>query len=173
MCLAVRALNRYSPRPPEEKDTSVDESRATRLLDRRPRLHWLYRAALIVAGGLLLALLGTAWRLQPDSTGFGTHQQLGLPPCTIVSLFGIRCPSCGMTTSWAHFVRGDLVASVRANVGGALLAAIALVTGPWLLLSGVFGRWLLKTPEDWNVIATSLLVLTVTLIDWSVRLLLG
>ncbi len=173
MCLAVHAPNRYSPRPPEENDAPAGGLQATRRLLRGPRLHWLYRVALIAAGGLLLALLSTAWRLQPASAGFGTHQQLGLPPCTIVSLFGIRCPSCGMTTSWAYFVRGELLQALQANVGGALLAALALTSGPWLLLSGLAGRWWFRTPSDWNVIATSLLVLTATLIDWSVRLWLG
>ena len=70
-------------------------------------------------------------------------------------------------------MRGQFGQSLRANVGGALLAAIALVVGPWCLLSGIWGRWLVRTPSDWSVIALSLIVLGVTIADWSVRLLLG
>ena len=58
----------------------------------------------MVAIGLLLPL-GAAVRLQPAREGLGTHQQLGLPPCTFRVLFDRPCPSCGMSTSWAHLVR--------------------------------------------------------------------
>ena len=44
-------------------------------------------AVLLLALGLL-APLGVAAMLRPDGRGFGTHQQLGLPPCTFRVLFG-------------------------------------------------------------------------------------
>ena len=63
------------------------------------------RIALVVLALALLALLVTAGTLTPDEQGFGTHQQLGLPPCTFYLVFKRPCPACGMTTSWAWLLR--------------------------------------------------------------------
>jgi hypothetical protein len=131
------------------------------------------RAAVTLAGGLLIGLLITAALLKPSPAGLGTLQQLGLPPCTFRQLFGIRCPSCGMTTSWSHLMHGSLTAAWRANVGGTLLALVAAWCGPWLFLSGVRSRWLLAPPHELVLLVVGLTVVVVTLIDWTVRLSLG
>lgn len=75
---------------------------------------------------LLGGLLGLARTLQPAPGGYGTHQQLGLPPCTSIALWGTPCPACGMTTAWAWFTRGAWWPAWQANAGGCLLALIAL-----------------------------------------------
>ena len=49
-----------------------------------------------------------------------THRQLGLPPCTFKEMTGLPCPSCGMTSSFALLVRGDVMNSLRANAVGTL-----------------------------------------------------
>lgn len=58
---------------------------------------------------LLIALsaitLAIARTLRPSANGYGTHQQLGLPPCAFFKLTSIPCPSCGLTTSFAHAAR--------------------------------------------------------------------
>ena len=138
-----------------------------------PRLRWLDRLVLALAGTVLLGLLVTAAWLTPNPQGMGTHQQLGLPPCTIVQWYGIRCPSCGMTTSWAHLLRGHVVAALRANAGGALLALTALACGPWLLASGLRGRWLIGPPREGLTLAIGLLIVVVTIAQWTLRLSLG
>src|SRR5262245_24524741 len=125
---------------------------------------------MVLAGGVLVTLLVTASRLTPSSRGMGTHQQLGLPPCTMVQWFGLRCPSCGMTTSWAHLTRGHLLASLRANSGGALLGIAAAFCGPWLLLSGLRGQWVVQPPSEWITLTAGLAIIGVTLIDWAIRL---
>lgn len=58
--------------------------------------------ALLCAAGVLLTL--ARW-LTPAANGWGTHQQLGLPPCFFHQMTGLPCPTCGMTTSFAHTVR--------------------------------------------------------------------
>lgn len=94
-------------------------------LERRGRL-------LLVAGSLLLlGGFGFANRLDPDPRGFGTHQRLGLPPCTFRVLFQIPCPSCGMTTSFAYFSRSEFAAAWRANPAGFLLAVLCAMLIPW------------------------------------------
>lgn len=71
--------------------------------------------------------LAVAWRLEPDSAGVGTHQQLGLPACGWMSGMNLPCPSCGMTTSFSLAVRGELLAAMQAQPMGALLALAAAV----------------------------------------------
>lgn len=136
------------------------------------RLPWYQRLVLVFVGSGLLALLAIAACLRPDPRGFGTHQQLGLRPCTISEVFGIRCPSCGMTTSWCHLMHGELRESLRANVGGTLLALLALAFGPWAVASGLRGWWLGRSPNEVFVAVLVVVVVIITMIDWSLRLLL-
>ncbi len=124
----------------------------------------------MLAGAIVIAIpLAVAAQLTPDPAGLGTHQQLGFPPCTMRAIWGVRCPACGMTTSWAHFVRGQLAPSVRANPAGALLAAMACVAVVVLIIHAVAGRtprygWLVTVA--WGMIV----VLVVALADWAWRL---
>jgi hypothetical protein len=83
--------------------------------------------ALGIAAGCL-SLLVTAARLQPSRTGTDTHRGLGMPACEFMRRTGIPCPSCGMTTSFAWFVRGKLAASLYVQPTGTLLAALACCT---------------------------------------------
>ena len=76
-----------------------------------------------------------------------------------------------MTTSWSHMVRGRVIDSLRANVGGALLAVLSIVAAPLLLASAVRGRWVVQPPRDWTAVAVTGSVLVVTMIDWTIRML--
>jgi uncharacterized protein DUF2752 len=138
-----------------------------------PRWRWLERLVALAAGSILLALLVTACCLTPSPVGLGTHRQLGLPPCTVLDWFGFRCPSCGMTTSWAYMLHGRPLAALQANAGGALLAIVAAVCGPWLTISAVRGRWLLRPPADWLMVAVGAAIIGITITQWTVRLSLG
>lgn len=122
--------------------------------------------------GVLLAW-GLARWLEPDPLGHGTHQQLGLPPCSFMVLYGRRCPSCGMTTSWAHLARGQVVAAAKANVGGTFLGLLALAALPWMLVSTWRGRWWGWGPGANGLAWLCALVFAVTLVDWLIRLWLG
>jgi len=126
-----------------------------------------------LAGIVMLGLLITAARLTPDPRGLGTHRQLGLPPCTIVDWFRVRCPSCGMTTAFSHMVRGQVAGALRANSGGALLALVAMAAGPWFVVSAAYGRWLIGPPPEMVLIGVGLTVVVVTIVDWTLRLAFG
>ncbi|QDV82574.1 DUF2752 domain-containing protein [Stieleria magnilauensis] len=135
-----------------------------------PLRSWLLRIAAASVVLMLVGLLATAWMLNPNSSGLGTHHQLGLPPCSIRVLFGIRCPSCGMTTSWAHAMKGNLVAAARANVGGFLLVLYAL--GGLATLLQIVRRG--KMPADRTIRRYTIALIAiaaVTLADWGVRVL--
>jgi hypothetical protein len=56
----------------------------------------------VALAGPSLTVLGLAAWLTPDPNGVGTHQQLGLGGCTILTMFGVPCPMCGMTTTFTH-----------------------------------------------------------------------
>jgi hypothetical protein len=93
----------------------------------------------------LVAVFVTAWRIVPyaeDGTPLrmASHRQLGLPPCTFQEVTGVPCPSCGMTTSFALLVRGDVGNSARANWVGTLLAVFCLLVIPWAVVSVFLGR---------------------------------
>lgn len=126
---------------------------------------WLFAAV----GGGLSVMLGLALWLTPSTQGLGTHQQLGLPPCSIIQLLGTRCPACGMTTSWAYLVRGQVWAACQANVGGVLLGFWAIIGAPWLLGSACQGRWWGWTPTERAVLLGGIATFAVIMADWFAR----
>lgn len=128
------------------------------------------RVLLVMLGAALATALGVALALQPAAKGYGTHQQLGLPRCMFVVLFDARCPSCGMTTSWAYLVRGRLMHAAATNLGGMLLGITALVTAPWALASAVRGRWLAGRPSVSLIITAAVTILTATVLQWLGRI---
>lgn len=128
----------------------------------------------MVAGGLsLVCLLVVARTLEPDSSGLGTHQQLGLPPCSSIGMFGVRCPACGMTTSWAYLTRGNVLAALSTNSGGTLLGVVAALAGPWLAASGFRGRWVMGVPHEYTTLGICITVTLVIFAEWLLRLTLG
>lgn len=129
------------------------------------RPHAGVRALLALVGVMLLTLLGVAWLLRPSGAGLGTHQQLGLPPCGWQTAFGIRCPSCGMTTSWSWLTRGRLDQAISVSAGGTLLGLVSMLVAPWALVIAGWGRWFWR-PEPWTAVSLVTVLLGVTFVDW-------
>jgi len=97
------------------------------------------RAVSAILAALAITVLGVAAWLQPASNGIGTHQALGLAPCGWVVGMNLPCPTCGMTTAFAHAVRGSLWESARVQPMGMLLAvgtAAVAVVGTFVALTG-------------------------------------
>jgi hypothetical protein len=113
----------------------------------RRRAAWGVRAALLLIAAGLVTVFYVATRVNPyapDGTPLrmASHQSLGMPPCRFNEMAGLPCPSCGMTTSFAHLVRGDVWNSLRANWVGTGLAVFCALLVPWCLVSAVRGRML-------------------------------
>lgn len=100
------------------------------------------RVGLVALGLCLVTGFGVAASLPPDPRGFGTHQKLGLPPCTMLTWFNRPCPGCGMTTCFAHFVRGQFRDAARANPAGLFMAVTCVGLIPWCWISAARGRYL-------------------------------
>jgi hypothetical protein len=136
------------------------------------------RGALIALALGLSVVFGIALWLNPyDDQGraltMETHRQMGLPPCTFKDKLGLPCPSCGMTTSFALLVRGDIVNSLRANAVGTLLALVCLAYIPWSLFSVVRKRALFIASMERTVFALVLGFTVLMMIRWVVVLLLA
>lgn len=118
----------------------------------------------------LVAGFGLAAFLRPDPRGYGTHQGLGLPPCSFQILFDINCPSCGGTTCFAYFVRGRWIAAAHANVAAFGLAVVCAAMIPWCWYGAWSGRlWRIERPAS-ACLALLLSLCLVSLVQWLVRL---
>src|SRR5215471_6383207 len=84
----------------------------------------------LVIAGLSSALLLTARLLRPSANGFGTHEQLGLPPCAFLHFTGIPCPACGLTTSVAHATRLHIFESILTQPFGFVVFLLAVLSVP-------------------------------------------
>ncbi|MBN1436781.1 MAG: DUF2752 domain-containing protein [Sedimentisphaerales bacterium] len=82
--------------------------------------------AVFVAAGCLAVLI-CARILVPASAGYGTHQQLHLPPCGMLQRTGYPCPTCGMTTAFALVTRGRIFTAFQTQPAGAVFALAAVV----------------------------------------------
>jgi hypothetical protein len=96
-------------------------------------------AAACIALVLLLSLC-----LKPDPRGLGTHEQLWLRPCNFHAQFGLPCPTCGMTTAFAHMARGQFADAFIAQPMGALAFVVCIILLPATLAASVSGANLLK-----------------------------
>lgn len=133
----------------------------------KERLHY------VILTLLSLIVIGVARYLNPASSGQGTHEQLGLPPCTFHLLTGHGCPGCGLTTSFAHLARGHLASAFHSNPVGVLLFTTIVLFVPYFVY-----RILRPAPLDdlltsrW--LSRALVALMIVMfLSWIVRLALG
>ena len=123
---------------------------------------------LFLVGGFLFAAT-----IEPDPRGYGTHQRLGLPPCSLRLIFDVPCPSCGGTTCFTLFVRGRWAEALAANAAAFGLALFSAVLIPWSLCSAALGRtWRVNRPDlliSWclGLFCVTSILQWLTVIAWS------
>ena len=98
-------------------------------------------AALCVAAGVA-AIVTLAYALEPDPRGLGTHEQLGLAPCRMLTMLGVPCPFCGMTTAFALAAHGNISTAFLVQPAGTVLFGMFLLVAPFALIVGAVGRGL-------------------------------
>ena len=153
----------------------ISEERLEKPVPVIPLLRGWVRCALVLIAVFLIGIFAIALALDPYQGGqawtMGTHQQLGLPPCTFYKLTGKPCPSCGMTTSFALLVRGDVWNSLRANAAGTFLALCCLAVIPWGLVCAWRGRVYGITAIEPVLTRLVVLFLILMLVRWGIVLL--
>lgn len=150
--------------------TLVQAEALTRVGTEPTRVSTTTRWSLLIVGfGLAIPWL-IAVTLTPDHRGWGTHQQLGLPPCTIQRVFGHRCPACGMTTAFAHLARGGFGSALQCSVSGTVVGILTALAIPWTWATAWRGQWWRPRPAEpaWLWAAWGLCGLI--LVEWIVRL---
>ena len=85
-------------------------------------------------------MLILAATVAPNPKGVGTHTELGMYDCQFLARTGLPCFSCGMTTSFAHFVRGNFLGSLYVQPMGFVLAVACAITFWVALYTGISGR---------------------------------
>lgn len=83
----------------------------------------------LVWPGLWLAVTVAGLWLTPNPKGYGTHTQLGLPPCPSTILWDRPCPGCGLTTSISATLHGDLALAWHAHPFGPIVYALLTLAG--------------------------------------------
>ena len=82
--------------------------------------------AVVIAIGCAVILF-VAMYLTPDPRGFGTHEQLGLPPCISTKFLHVPCPVCGMTTAFSLMAHVRPIDAFRTQPAGAILFAVCMI----------------------------------------------
>jgi len=119
---------------------------------------WIAGAVVVILGSILLT---------PAESGYGTHEKLFLPPCWFRLLTHVKCPLCGLTTSFCHIARGEILASLRANVLGPIACLFVLAQIPFRA-SRLLGRPV-AMPRWWYRSWPMWLVTGLVLISWPIN----
>lgn len=119
---------------------STNEATLPRILISLRPLTKMERAQAAAFAAVCGGVLAVSFLLTPDPRGFGTHEQLGLPPCASRFLFHTPCPLCGMTTSFTYMAHGMPLRAFFAQPAGALgfvFCAFAGLAGATCAATGV------------------------------------
>lgn len=123
--------------------------------------------AVLFAGPL--AVLITAAVLTPSSVGHGTHTQLGLPPCGFLVYTGFPCPGCGLTTSFAHMIRFEVIGAFQSNPFGMLLFLCTAAIVPISLLGIVRRLPVIDTLDRLHAEKIAIGLSVVSIVVWVVK----
>jgi len=128
----------------------------------------LIRLCALLIAAFCITILAVAARINPDPAGHGTREQLGIPLCGFYERTGYPCPTCGMTTAFAHLVRGRVIRAFSTQPAGAL-AALACMIIPF------FAGYVIIHPRrfDWqmyllriNWLGVLFILAAVVLLSW-------
>ncbi len=120
---------------------------------------------------ICMSILFFAVTIVPQSRGFGTHTQLGLPECGFLSRTGHPCITCGMTTSFALMARGSILQAFATQPAGAIMAlaclGACLITG-YILIAGKRNRFIDNILDFilYRYITTGVITLIILLAGW-------
>ena len=115
----------------------------------------LGRVSALAVAAAALSVLILAALLPPSPEGMGTHRAMGFASCQFVNTSGLPCFTCGMTTSFSWFVRGNWLASLYVQPMGFVLAVASgaiFWAGVYIALTGrPIHRLVSQLPGVWVV----------------------
>jgi len=113
--------------------------------------------------------LGAAAAITPDPRGYGSHTQLGLPPCGFLSLTGFPCPGCGLTTAFAYGIRGQWSLAASANPLGLAMFLVVCLCVP-LAVTAALRDWSLDAViERFSLNRWALALAACAIVVWVAR----
>ncbi len=125
------------PRSPEMTSQGVSARWAA--LSERARV----RVVGLALGLPAASVIGVARWLTPSPDGYGTHRQLGLAGCTMLTLTGWPCPMCGMTTTFSLLAHLRWLDAFMNQPFGPVLFLGTMLVAVGGLLDAITGRDLL------------------------------
>lgn len=134
---------------------------------RETRIRRLLWAALSCAAFAVLAIART---LHPDPSLLGTHVQLGLPPCAFLTLIGLPCPTCGLTTAFAHMARLEITMAARAHWLGPLLFAMDVAAIPLCAFAGTRALPFTTVIKRLRLVRVAAIIAAAATVGWLARL---
>lgn len=129
----------------------------------RSRLLWM-----ALALGALAVLIASRL-IAPSPSGVGSHVALGLPPCGFLLWFELPCPTCGLTTAFAHLARFQLAASLHAHPLGLPLFVATVAAVPLGLRGALRGDALSVFVDRFQLDRWALGFVIALLATWSAR----
>lgn len=160
--------------PPQDTQDSAEATPTVPVRAPAAGARWAAAAVLLAC----LSLLGSAAWLKPDPRGYGTHEQFHwgrylTGPCGWMTVTGYPCPTCGMTTAFAHTVRLQWVRAFLAQPAGFVLAlgTVAGALGAFYVL--ITGRWPLRLAMALSPYRVFLGLLVLLLGGWAFKIAAG
>ena len=123
-----------------------------------------------IAGAAALAVLAAARALAPDPSGMGTHVQLGLPPCGWLYLTGLPCPTCGLTTAFAHMARLQVTSAFSAHALGPVLFAMTAAAIPIAAWGIATDAPVARAIERLRLAKVAAIIAAAAVVSWLLRL---
>ncbi len=120
----------------------------------------------LLGAAACIAGLAVGVFVRPDPAGLGSHTYLGFQPCGFLQYYGWPCASCGMTTSFAWFVRGNFLASLYVQPAGFFLALLAVLGALGGVYQAFSGKWVLKPMFFWPWRKIALVAILMALAGW-------
>lgn len=128
-----------------------------------PVIDRLIAVTVVLAAGFFLWVLIC---VVPDARGHGTHEALGMAPCSWPLDYGAPCPTCGVTTAAAHLVHLSPIKALVVQPFGAVLTGFSLVLAVIALLSLLRGRSFIGRVASWPLPTLILGAAALLLLSW-------
>lgn len=125
----------------------------------------------LALGAILVLVLAAL--VTPAPGGLGTHERLGMRPCSFHTLTGRPCPGCGVTTAFSRMAHGRVVDALIAQPFGVVLFLLTVTAALGLAAMAVSGRSCLPLAYHPRVPALIHALVVLWLAGWGFKIVYG